>query len=537
MRSRNRILGVALASTLLAMAPVSHASITAPVKTKDGLVSGTPGKIEGVTAFKGIPFAAPPVGDLRWRAPQPVKAWKGVRDGSKYSKACMQAPGGNRVNPTTDMPDSPGVSEDCLYLNVWTAASKAGEKRPVMVWLYGGAYNEGGGNSPFSEGDPLAKKGVVLVTLNYRNGAFGFLSHPELTKESGHNASGNYALMDAIAALKWIKANIAQFGGDPNNVTVFGESAGACMSAALVGSPMAKGLINRAISESGAWMGLGIAKMMPREAAEAATLKQAEAAGATSLAALRAMPAEEVMKKIRGQGMIVDGWVIPEDLSKTFAQGRQNKVDVLVGSNGEEGSFTTGRGPAMTAALWRTGASQRWGTLADKGLAAYPAATDAEAKDIAAVPFSDTLAWHMRLYADLQAKTGANAYLYHFTHRPPYDPDKPNLGSAHTAEIPYVFDNLAAPRTFPGQSSVKLMAGNPTEEAFADEISSYWVNFARTGDPNGPGLPKWPKVNELGPNEVMILDAGKSGRGPWLTAAKADLFQSIYDRDVKPVTQ
>lgn len=531
MTARFGIRQLALATTILA-ATAGQSAITGPVRTTGGLLSGAPGALPGVTAFKGIPFAAPPVGALRWKAPQPAAAWSGVRDGSKYGKVCMQQPGKGRVNPATDMPDSPGMSEDCLFLNLWTAAKSAGEKRPVMVWLYGGAYSEGGGSAPFSEGNQLAQKGVVLVTINYRNGAFGFLSHPELTAESGHGASGNYALMDAIAALKWIKANIARFGGDPNNVTVFGESAGACMSAALVGSPEAKGLIRRAISESGAWMGLGIAKMTPLATAEAQTVKAAEAAGAKSLADLRAMSAQDVLTKMRGQGMMVDGWIIPEDLSKTFAEGRQNKVDVLVGSNAEEGSFTAGFGPPMTAATWREGAPKRWGNLAEAGLAAYPAATDEDAKTVASLPFSDTMAWHMRLFAQDQAKVGSKAWLYHFTHRPPYDPGKPNLGAGHTAEIPYVFDNLAAPRTYPGQSSVALMSGNPKEEALADQVSGYWVNFARTGNPNGTGLPAWPAVDTLGPNEAMLLNGEGSGRGPWLTPAKVAFYDQMYARDV-----
>jgi len=527
-RSAGRL---ALGVALLALSSGAHAALTKPVKTAGGLIQGVPGKQPGIIAFKNIPFAAAPVGPLRWRAPQPAATWSGTRDGSKFGKVCMQPPGGNRMNAATDMPDSPGMSEDCLSLNVWTGAAKAGEKRPVMVWIYGGAYNEGGGNAPFSEGDKLAQKGVVLVTFNYRVGAFGFLSHPELTAESGRNASGNYALMDTIAALKWVKANIAQFGGDPNNVTTFGESAGACISAAMVGSPEAKGLLAHAISESGAWMGLGIAKMMPREAAEQATVKAAAGIGATSLAQLRALPAEQVMK-LRGQGMVVDGWIVPEDLSKTFAEGRQNKVDVLVGSNGEEGSFTAGMGPPVTAASWKESAPKRFGSLADVALAAYPAPTDADAAKVAPQPFSDTLAWHMRLYAEAQAKAGQKAWLYWFTHRPPYDPGVRDLGSAHSAEIPYVFNNLAAPRTFPGQSSVRLMAGNPAEEGLADQMSSYWVNFARTGDPNGPGLPRWPEVKRLGPDEVMVLDAGRSGKGPWIGARKADLFARQYARDV-----
>ncbi len=529
---RTTIRRLALASAMLGVASAGQAALTGPVKTDAGMLSGTPGKVAGVTAFKGIPFAAPPVGDLRWKAPQPVAKWQGVLPGDRYGKVCIQQPGKGRVNPATDLPDSPGMSEDCLTLNLWTAAKAKGEKRPVMVWIYGGAYTEGGGNPPFSEGDQLAKKGVVLITFNYRVGALGFLAHPELTAESGRGASGNYALMDTIAALKWVKANVAAFGGDPDNVTIFGESAGACMSAALVGSPEGRGLFRRAISESGAWMGLGIAKMVPREAAEAQAVAAQAKLGLKSLADLRKLSAQDALDKLPRTGMIVDGWVIPEDLSKTFAEGRQNKVDILVGSNGEEGSFTAGFGPPMTAAAWKEGAAKRWGDAADLGLAAYPAATDAEAKPVAPMPFSDQLAWHMRLYAVDQAKVGVHSWLYHFTHRPPYDPGKPNLGSAHTAEIPYVFNNLAAPRTFPGQSSPTLSAADPREVAFAEQVSSYWVNFARTGDPNGTGLAEWPATAKLGPNEVMVLEAGKSGKGQWLTEPKIALFDKLYARDV-----
>ncbi|MDB5683538.1 MAG: hypothetical protein JWM75_1236 [Sphingomonas bacterium] len=532
MSARAVTVRIALAAAVLAAAPAAHAALTKPVKTQTGLVAGAPGKKPGVTVFKGIPFAAAPIGNLRWKAPQPAKRWSGVRQANAYGKVCIQPPGKGRVNPATDMPDSPGMSEDCLNLNVWTPARKAGAKLPVMVWLYGGAYGEGGGSAPFSEGDNLAAKGVVLVTFNYRVGSLGFMAHPELTAESPHKASGNYALMDSIAAFKWVQANIAAFGGDPANVTIFGESAGAAMNAGLVGSPVAKGTFRRAIAESGAWMGLGIAKMIPRATAEAAAVKAAEAIGKKTLAELRALPAQEAFDKLPRQGMIIDGWVIPEDLSTTFAAGRQNSVDVLVGSNGEEGSFTAGFGPPMTAATWREGAAKRWGDLAEVGLAAYPATTDDEARKVASVPFSDTLAWHMRLFAERQAKIGKKAWLYYFTHQPPYDPGKPNLGAAHTAEIPYVFDNLEAPRTFPGQSSVALASADPREQAFADQVSSYWVNFARTGNPNGAGLPQWPRVNELGATEAMVLDVDGSGRGPWLTQPKIDFFDKLHMRDV-----
>lgn len=519
-------------------ANASATPLAGPVETQQGLVQGAPGKLAGVTVFKGIPFAAPPVGDLRWAQPAPPAAWNGVRDGTKWGNACVQPPAPSRFPPNsaTDMPDSPPMSEDCLYLNIWTPAKSAGEKLPVMVWLYGGAYNEGGGNAPFSEGDNLAKKGVVLVTFNYRVGPFGFFSHPELTAQSPHKASGNQALGDAIAAFKWLKQNVAAFGGDPDNITIFGESAGAAMDAGLVGAPPARGTFERAISESGAWMGLGIALMPTREASEQRTLEAAEKIGKSSLAELRALPAEEVAKNFRGQGMIVDGYIIPQDLSITFAEGKQNPVDVLVGSNADEGSFTRGFGPPTTLESWNKGADMRWGGLTALGEAAYPASTDEEASAQASKPFSDTMAWHMRLFAESQAKIGQKAWLYWFTHEPPYDEGRADLGAGHTAEIPYVFDNLAAPRTYPAGSSVEKMAGNPREEAFADQVSQYWVNFARTGNPNGEGLPQWPSVTALEPDQAMLLDADDSGKGMWLNRAKSALYDAMYEERVaKPL--
>jgi para-nitrobenzyl esterase len=531
MTSCARFLRAAAACAVLAMAPMAHAAITGPVKTTGGLVSGVPALKPGVTVFKGIPFAAPPVGDLRWKAPQPAAPWKGVKIADKFGNVCWQPHGQGRPNVTVDLPDFPGMSEDCLYLNVWTPAKKAGEKLPVMVWIYGGAYSEGGGSSIYNNGSNLAAKGAVIVTMNYRLGSLGFLSHPELTAESPHHASGNYALMDAIEVLKWVKANIAQFGGDPDSVTIFGQSAGACMVAALTGSPEAKGLFQRGISESGAWMGLGITKMTTREQAEQRTLEAAEKAGARSLADLRAMPAQEVLTKIRGEGMIVDGWIVPEDLSKTFAEGRQNPVDVLVGSNAEEGNFFPGGGPQITAAAYNEGAAKRWGSLAEQGLKAYPAATDAEAKAQSSRPFADAMAWHMRLFAGDQAKLGRKAYLYRFAHKPPYEPGKPALGAVHASEVAYVWDNLEKPHLFPDGASPELAAKSPADQALAKQMSQYWVNFARTGDPNGPGLPEWPQVKDLAPTQAMILN-DPSRVGPWLTQDQIAFYQAMYDRDV-----
>jgi para-nitrobenzyl esterase len=310
---------------------------------------------------------------------------------------------------------------------------------------------------PISDGNALAKKGVIVVTFNYRVGAFGFLSHPELTKESGHNASGNQAVADSIAALKWVKANIAAFGGDPDNVTIFGQSAGACIDAFLVGSPQAKGLFKRAISESGWWSGLSIAKMAPRERQEQATVTAAEKAGAKSLADMRAMSPEAVLKAFRNQGGTVDGYYVPEDLSKTFAEGRQNAVDLLTGSNGTELNL----GPPATMATLKVSLTRTFKDLAPEAEKSYPASNDAEAAKAGALPGADMMAWGQRLYADDMAKQGKQAWLYHFVFHPPGPPSKPDPGPTHASEIAYVFNNLALPHEIPDASSPELSAKDP----------------------------------------------------------------------------
>jgi para-nitrobenzyl esterase len=327
MNTKGLILAIT-AAVVVAYSVTTPAAISDPVTVATGKLSGVT-LPSGVRAFKGVPFAAPPVGDLRWKEPQPAAKWDGVRKADQFSNVCVQPSQPNRVpnNVTVDLPDSPKTSEDCLYLNVWTSAGRARDRQPVMVWIFGGAYTEGGGSSKHNDGENLAKKGVVLVTFNYRLGPFGFFSHPELTKESGHNASGNQALADSIAVLQWVKTNIAAFGGDPGNVTIFGESAGAAMVGGLVGSPVAKGLFHRAISESGAWMGLGMGPMLPRAQAERSQVAigrggrgRGDAAPATPpppppslppLAELRARSTEEVVKTLRGAGMIIDGWIVP----------------------------------------------------------------------------------------------------------------------------------------------------------------------------------------------------------------------------------
>jgi para-nitrobenzyl esterase len=510
-----------------------------PIKTRQGLVQGTAGEAPGVTVFRGIPFAAAPVGALRFQPAAPPKAWTGVRDASKWGDTCIQPSGKTRpigVNQALDMPDSPRASEDCLNLNVWTPAKKAGAKLPVMVWFYGGAYAEGGGSMPFANGANLATKGVIIVSMNYRVGPYGFLSTPELTASSPHHASGNQALSDSIAALQWVKANIAAFGGDPNNVTIFGQSAGACITAALVGSPVAKGLFQKAISESGAWAGLTAAKMVTREDAEKRSKEAMDKLGVHTLAELQALPADQVAKLGRAQGIIVDGWIVPEDQSITFAQGKQNKVAVLLGSNGNEGgSFGPPGGANVTAEAWKAGAAQRWKDLAELGLKAYPAATDAEAKAASSRPFTDGIAWFMHLYATDQAKVGQPAYLYQFVRTPASEPGKPNGGASHASELAYVFNNLDKPREVPDNSDPAVVSKSAPDIKLADQISNYWTNFAKTGNPNGKGLPTWPQVTKMARNQAFLLDVN-SHVGDTMTPEQVALYDALYDRDVaKPL--
>ena len=372
------------------------AAVPDPVRLDSGSVSGIPVGDSGVRIFKGIPFAAPPVGDLRWKAPQPAGHWEGVRKAEQFGPNCTAGGGaGGRGGKGKGAPGpaGPGASEDCLYVNVWTPAKSAGDRLPVMVWTYGGGFTGGSGAEARYDGEAMAKKGIVVVTYNYRLGTFGFLAHPELTKESGHNASGNYGMMDMASVLRWVQKNVAAFGGDPRKVTIAGESAGAILVAAMVGSPEGKGLFQRAVAQSGAWMGLSIGKMR--------TLAQAEetakrAAGTHSIAELRAMSTQEVAQNLTGlqAGVIVDGWMIPEDQSFTFAKGKQNDVDVLVGSNQDEGTFFGGA-PASAEAT-KTRAKQTYGDLSDDFLKLYPGNTDAEAAASSLMRSRDETGWHQR---------------------------------------------------------------------------------------------------------------------------------------------
>ena len=508
-----------LAVLALIVAPsVGAAAIAEPVKTDGGLVSGVAGTNAEVRVFKGIPFAAPPVGPLRWKAPQPAAKWDGVRKAEAFGPRCIQAGGGGG---RAGGPPAPPTSEDCLYINIWTAATSAGAKLPVMVWSYGGAFTGGAGSLPNYDGEALARKGVVFVTYNYRLGPFGFYAHPELTKESGRSASGNYGVMDLAAALKWVQANVAAFGGDPGRVTLVGESAGAALESVLAGSKEGRGFYHRIIGESASWSGVRMEKMMTLSEAEQAGKDAAAKIGASSLADLRTKPADDIMKMAAYGGRpIVDGWYVTEDLSATYAKGRQSDVDVLVGSNENEAGFPFFGVPKGTAAEFTAQVKDRFADRADQFLKLYPSGSDAESNTAQVKSFNDEVAWNMRSWALSQSKQRkGKAYLYYFTKVPPANGNQPSRGAIHTAEIPYALGN--GPRTW-----------TDADHALSETMTSYWVNFASTGNPNGKNVPVWPEFKGAS-GRTMILGE-KVEAGEPLDAQKIALYDYAFARMMAP---
>ena len=494
---------VSFALAALAFQSKLAAQILMPVRTEAGMVQGT--MEGGTTVFKGIPFAAPPLGDLRWRAPKPPVAWTGVRQADKFSPACVQVP---IVFRELGM-DTVETSEDCLYLNVWTPAKSSKDRLPVMVWIYGGGFSIGGTSIALYNRANLAKKGVVLVSVAYRVGALGFMAHPALTAEqSGH--SGNYGLLDQIAGLQWVKRNITAFGGDPGRVTIFGESAGGIAVSMLAASPLAKGLFQGAISESG---GNFAPAQRDNEGGENMhSLARAEKEGAAflsrlsagSIAEARKKSAEEILKAsppgLGGAWPIFDDYVLLGDQYKLYQAGHYNDTPVLIGTNSDEGALFV---PAITAAAYQTNIRTGYGDYASKILAAYPGDSDAEALRSARDTFRDTaFAWPTWAWARLQSRTGkGKVFVYYFSHRPPY-PDMPQFkswGAAHAGEISYVFGNFS-----------EAMRPNAADRAVSDEVSSYWVNFARTGDPNGKGLPRWPAFTDANAQVMNLNDPSKA---------------------------
>ena len=542
-----RIALTIIAALVVITAVFVHAMVPEQVRIDSGLVAGTASGQPTVRVFKGIPFAAPPLGENRWKAPQPVAKWDGVRKADAFGAPCAAGAGSGRgggggrgaaapgaaaqaAPAPAAPPREPARAEDCLYLNVWTSANSPNDRRPVMVWIYGGGFTGGSGGLAWYDGENLAAKGPVIVTFNYRLGSLGFFSHPELAKESGHNASGNYGMMDALAALQWVKKNISAFGGDPNNVTIAGESAGAIMIGAIVGSPQAKGLFHRAIAESGGWMGLMMGRMTSGETAQANGVKTMEALGAKTIAELRAKPMNELTGLSAG-GLVIDGYLIPEDISLTFASGRQNAVDVLTGSNKDEANFGIcggGRGNAtpITAETFKTNAQRRFGEAADEYVKLYGVTSDAEAQPAAHIACADEINWNMRQWAVAQAKAGKRAYTYFFTRIPTINGGPSPNGATHTAEISYAWNN---PK---GQAN---QTWNDVDTKLADTMSSYWVNFITKGDPNGNGLPRWPEFKDLMGGRVMVLGDTVQAEST-APAAKLSFYQAAYQRLLRSPT-
>jgi para-nitrobenzyl esterase len=476
------------------------------VKIQSGELDGLQEPGSGVRAFKGIPFAAPPVGPLRWKAPKPAAPWTSIRKADEFGSRCMQG------NPFGDMTfRDKGISEDCLYLNVWTPAASAKERLPVMVWIYGGGFAAGGSSEPRQDGGNLAKKGVVVVSFNYRLGVFGFLSHPDLTRESDRNASGNYGLLDQVAALGWVRKNIGAFGGDAHKVTIFGESAGSFSVSALMASPLAQGLFQRAIGESGAFTGSTALPAKPRAETEQAGRKFAESLAARSVEELRAKPADELQQAALKLGAFsfapnIDGYFLPEDVAAIYTSGKQSHIPLLAGWNADEASFEIAFAKEKpTAANFAKQAQNQLGARAETLLKLYPAVNDEEARrsaqDLAGDRFIAFSTWK---WIELHLATGkSSVYRYQFDQAPPAPADaKPEnpaaqMGAYHSAEIEFVFEALDS----------KQLPWRSEDRKVSDLMSSYWVNFAKTGDPNGPGLPRWPEYDTKSGWQVMHLSA------------------------------
>jgi para-nitrobenzyl esterase len=516
-------LSATLACALVALVPgmrtVHGASAGDRVTTGNGIVEGARTSA-GIRVFRGIPFAAPPVGELRWRAPQPVKDWTGVRKAVDFGASCMQ----RAVFGDMEFRAS-GMSEDCLYLNVWTPAESASARLPVLVYFFGGGLMAGDGSEPRYDGESMAKKGIVSVTLNYRLSAFGFLALPGLSAEAPYRASGNYGFLDQRAALEWVRKNVAAFGGDPSRVTIAGESAGSRSVSVQLLSPLSKGLFAGAIMESGSV----VAAADPPSLAEAEKqgLTFMALAGAADLRAFRAMPAAQVLAATADPaaprfGPVADGYLIPaKDLVALVSAGEQSHVPLLQGSNSEERSHrdVLGDNPPTREGL-AAAVRKAYGADGDRVLALYPAETEAQVLDAAMTLASDRgMAYNMWLLGDRhRVSSGKNVYRYLYTRPRPRFLGAANQtpgvaggivtgaaavappssrGAVHSAEIEYALGNLASNRHY---------AWEPGDRKASQVMQDYFANFVKTGDPNGPGLPTWPAYTEAGGFPRMTID-------------------------------
>ena len=507
---------------LLFLASPAASAIEEPVALASGLVSGVE-LDSGVKMFRGIPFAAPPVGELRWAAPQPPIPWQGVFAADRFGPVCMQ----QRSRAL--------MSEDCLYLNVWTQARSAAEKRPVMVWIHGGGWSSGAGNNSGSfstpitgtyDGEAFAENGVVLVSVNYRLGAFGFMAHPALSAENERGVSGNYGILDHIAALEWVRDNISGFGGDPDNVTIFGESAGGASVYALMATPLASGLFHKAIGQS-VWIttmnqthlqrhnGLSDSAESRGQQAIATKLGELGLTGdADLLATMRGLAAADVLDLPLQVSLVEDGWMFPQSPARIFAEGAHNIVPLLAGSNDGEGLLFINREQTFaTAAEQRAAREAEFGEFAGELLDFYVADSDESVYEVEVDYNSDSwFARPTREIVDAMAATSADSFMYVFTR----NLQNPSERSPHAMELRYVFNELPD-------------SADETDRHIARLMNDYWVQFATTGNPNRPGLPEWPRY-ELESQQHQFIGA-EVGQGSYYRKQKLDeLDRYLGDR-------
>jgi para-nitrobenzyl esterase len=486
-----------LLTVLLVLLPgVTPWAAEALATVEQGSLRGT---VEsGLSVYRGVPFAAPPVGELRWRAPQPAAKWSGVRAAQQFAPQCEQSP----LGPPGNTP--PAMSEDCLYLNVWSPAKSAKQRVPVLVWIYGGGFVAGATSIPTYSGEVLARKGVVLVSIAYRVGPLGFLAHPALSGESPQHVSGNYGLLDLVAALQWIRQNIAAFGGDPTKVTIFGESAGGIAVSQLSASPLAKGLFDAAISESGGSFAAPRPAGQPGENmrtladAERQGVQIARSAGASTLAELRRLPADRILAAARGNGAswpVVDGWALPSEQYSLYEAGRFNDTPILVGYNSDEGASFPG---ARTSAEYRDAVQRRYGDFAGALLSAYPAGEGPLPKSARDLTRDAAFGWQTWAWARLQTRYGhSKAYLYYFDQHPdfPAGSAQAGHGAPHGREVAYVFGHL---------DDLRNEKPSAADHSISAALVTYWTNFAKFGDPNGNGATQWPAFTPSG-SQLMVF--------------------------------
>jgi len=521
---RPRFLRAILVLAVLFSAASTLGVYADPIKIESGLISGIVlGEDQAVRAYKGIPYAAPPVGDLRWKPPQRPGSWDGIRECTEYGPPCPQS---DVVWRFWGEEKPERMSEDCLYLNVWTSAKHADDKLPVMVWIHGGAFTLGWGNQRVYDGEALSRKGVVVVTINYRLGAFGFFAHPLLSKESGNNCSGNYGLLDQIAALRWVRDNITAFGGDSDRITIFGESAGATSVNCLCISPLGKGLFHRAISQSGGftyWDTDHLRETSPSgESLETMGERLAEEVLEGDpddiLAALRAVPAEQLIPFASGGGYrfrpAVDGWVLPDYPPIMYKKRLQHDIPMILGTNSDEATMFAGMAQRRSVDDHRADIEKQYGEFAPKILKLYPVETKSDVYGAFCDHFADTVfIGPTRAMIRSMDKSESNAYLYHFTRK---SQDRPEMGAFHSMEMAYVFNNLDENKA------------QETDLQLSDAMSTYWVQFAATGDPNGNGLPAWPVYDTESDKHLELGDTIREGSG--LHKRACDVLDGIMEQ-------